>query len=109
MSRLGKWHSAENLKISRELISQKIGGQAAIVRDMLGNSVAADAILRFKADLAETNDIDAVRLTEALAAKLYWSQWTDAPIRWPQRDESRVPSHWKQFKSRISPLTHGSR
>src|SRR5215469_186448 len=88
------------LTISRELISQKIEGQAAIVRDMLGNPVAADAILRFKADLAETDDIDTVRLVESQAAKLFWSQWTDVPIRWPRKDEDRVPSHWKRFNSR---------
>jgi CRISPR/Cas system-associated endonuclease Cas1 len=37
------------LNISRELISQKIGGQAAILRDMLDKSVAADAIALFPA------------------------------------------------------------
>src|SRR5215831_4710879 len=56
------------LKISRELVSRKIDGQATIVRDMLENPVAAEAILRFKAELAETNDIDSVRIAEALAA-----------------------------------------
>jgi len=97
------------LNISRELISQKIDGQAAIVRDMLGNPVAADAILRFRAELAETHDIDAVRLAEAMAAKMYWSQWADVPIRWPLKDEPRVAAHWKVFGSRISPLTHSPR
>ena len=97
------------LKIARELISQKIGGQAAIVRDMLGNPVGADAILRFKTELAEAHDIDAVRLTEAQAAKMYWSQWADVPIRWPLKDEPRVAAHWKLFGSRISPLTHSPR
>ena len=97
------------LKISRELISQKIDGQAAIVRDMLDNSVGAEAILRFKAELAEGNDINAVRLTEALAAKMYWSQWANLPIRWVRKDEDRVPSHWKRFTSRISSITHSPR
>jgi CRISPR-associated protein Cas1 len=97
------------LKISRELISQKIDGQAAIVRDMLGNPVAADAILRFKTELAETHDIDAIRLVEAMAAKMYWSQWADVPVRWPLKDEPRVATHWKVFGSRISRLTHSPR
>jgi len=97
------------LKIARELISQKIDGQAAIVRDMLGSSVAAEAILRFKAELAETEDIDAVRLTEALAAKMYWSQWINLPIRWVRKDEDRVPAHWKRFTSRMSFITHSPR
>jgi CRISPR-associated endonuclease Cas1 len=97
------------LKISRELVSRKIEGQAAIVRDMLDNSVAAEAILRFKAELAETEDIDAVRLAEALAAKIYWSQWVDLPIRWVRKDEDRVAAHWKRFTSRMSSITHGAR
>jgi CRISPR-associated endonuclease Cas1 len=97
------------LTISRELISQKIDGQAAIVRDMLGNSVAAGAILRFKAELAETNNTDAVRLVESQAAKMYLSQWVDVSIRWVRKDEVRVPAHWKRFTSRISPITHSPR
>jgi CRISPR/Cas system-associated endonuclease Cas1 len=68
------WENGAALNISRELISQKIDGQVGIVRDMLGNPVAAEAILRFKAELAEANDIDSVRLAESLAEKLYWSQ-----------------------------------
>ena len=97
------------LRISKELISQKLDGQAALVRDMLRNSEAADAILRFKAALAETNSIEAVRMIEALAAKTYWSQWAGVAIRWPQKDERRVPAHWKRFGSRISPITHSPR
>jgi len=97
------------LKISRELVSQKLDGQAAIVRDMLDNSVAAEAMLRLKAGLAETNDIDAVRLVEAKIAKLYWHQWANLPIRWVRKDEARVPAHWKRFTSRISPITHSPR
>jgi CRISPR-associated endonuclease Cas1 len=97
------------LKISRELISRKIDGQAAIVGDMLGNPAAADAIIRFKAELEKTQDIDAIRLAEAQAAKMYWSQWADVPIRWPSKDEVLVPAHWKRFISRISPVTHSQR
>jgi CRISPR-associated protein Cas1 len=97
------------LKISRELISQKLDGQAAIVRDMLDNSVAADAILRFRAELVEMSTIDAVRLQEAQAAKIYWSQWVNLPIRWVRKDEVTAPAHWKRFMSRISPITHSAR
>jgi len=97
------------LKISREIISQKLDGQAAIIRDMLRNFAAADAILRFKRQLAETDDIDSVRLVEALGAKLYWSQFASIPIRWSRKDEDRVGAHWKIFGSRISPLTRSPR
>jgi CRISPR-associated endonuclease Cas1 len=97
------------LKISKELIGQKLAGQSTLVRDMLRDSVASNAIDRFRAELPSTESIDRVRLIEAQAAKLYWQVWSDLPIRWPRIDERRVPEHWKRFGSRISPLTHSPR
>lgn len=44
-----------------------------------------------------------------MAAKLYWQSWSEIPIRWPRKDERRVPEHWKRFGSRISLLTHSPR
>src|SRR5437870_2729176 len=63
------------LRISREIISEKLAGQAALVRDMLSNPVAADTIERFKADLPRAQSIESVRIIEAQAAKAYWSAW----------------------------------
>jgi CRISPR-associated protein Cas1 len=97
------------LKISKELISQKLAGQELLVRDMLHDPATADAIARFRAELPSADSIDVVRLIEAQAAKLYWRAWSEMPIRWPRKDESRVPEHWKRFGSRISPLTHSPR
>jgi CRISPR-associated endonuclease Cas1 len=97
------------LRISKELISQKLDGQAALVRAMLHNDVAVASISRFKADLPEAQSIETVRIIEAQAAKAYWSAWADVPIRWPRKDKRRIPEHWKQFGSRISPLTHSPR
>jgi CRISPR-associated protein Cas1 len=97
------------LKISRELISQKLAGQEPLVRDMLHDSVTADAIARFRVELPNAESIEAVRLIESQAARCYWQSWSDVPIRWPRKDERRVPEHWKRFGSRISPLTHSPR
>jgi CRISPR-associated endonuclease Cas1 len=97
------------LKISKELISQKLGGQELLVRDMLHDSATAGAIARFRADLSSAESLDRVRLIEAQAAKLYWHSWADLPIHWPRKDERCVPEHWKRFGSRISPLTHSPR
>jgi CRISPR-associated protein Cas1 len=97
------------LKISKEFISQKLAGQELLVRDMLHDSATADAIARFRIVLPSAESIDRVRLIEAQAAKLYWQAWSDVPIRWPRKDERRVPEHWKRFGSRISPLTHSPR
>ena len=43
------------------------------------------------------------------AAKTYWGAWADVPVRWPVKDERRIPEHWKRFGSRISPLTRSPR
>jgi CRISPR-associated endonuclease Cas1 len=97
------------LKISKELISQKLAGQELLVRDMLHDSTTADAIDRFGLVLSSAESIDRVRLIEAQAAKAYWQAWANLPIQWPRKDEHRVPEHWKRFGSRISPLTHSPR
>jgi CRISPR-associated endonuclease Cas1 len=97
------------LKISKELISQKLDGQATLVRDMLSDSVTAEAIDRFRIELPSAQSIESVRLIEAQAAKLYWQVWSAVPVRWPRRDERRVPEHWRRFGSRLSPLTHSPR
>jgi CRISPR-associated endonuclease Cas1 len=97
------------IKISKELISQKLAGQELLVRDILHNRATADAIARFRTLLPSAESLDRVRLIEAQAAKLYWHSWADVPILWPRTDERRVPEHWKRFGSRISPLTHSPR
>jgi CRISPR-associated endonuclease Cas1 len=97
------------LKISKELILQKLAGQELLVRDMLRDSATADAIARFRTTLPTAESIGRVMLIESQAAKLYWHSWADLPILWPRKDEKLVPNHWKRFSSRISSLTHSPR
>jgi len=97
------------LTISKELISQKLAGQELLVRDMLHDPATADAIAEFRAELPSAESIESVRLIESQAARAYWQAWSGVPIRWPRKDERRVPEHWKSFGSRISPLTHSPR
>ena len=97
------------LKISKELISQKLAGQELLARDMLHDSATADAIAQFRDELPKAENIEAVRLIEAQAARCYWQSWSNVPIHWPRKDERSVPEHWKRFNSRVSPLTHGPR
>ena|ERR1017187_9997081 len=97
------------LKISKELISQKLAGQETLVRDMLRDAATADAINRFKTELPNAGSIESVRLIEAQSARLYWQTFSGLLIKWLRKDEGRVPEHWKRFDSRISPLTHSPR
>ena len=97
------------LKISKQLISQKLAGQESVVRDMLNGFLAADTIARFRLELDSADNLDAVRLIESQAARCYWQSWSVVPICWPRKDQSRIPEHWKEFGSRISPLTRSPR
>jgi CRISPR-associated protein Cas1 len=97
------------LRISKELIRQKLEGQASLANDMLHDSVASNAIERFKTELTRAESIESVRLIESQAARVYWQSWADVSIQWVRKDERRVPDHWKRFRSRISPLTRSPR
>src|SRR5439155_25929745 len=97
------------IRISKELSTRQLDGQAALVRDMLHDSATADLIARFRDELPSTESIENVRWVEARTAKLYCSSWSDLPIRWPRKDDRRVAEHWKRFGSRISPITHSPR
>lgn len=97
------------LTIARELIRQKLAGQERLVRDLLHDPVSADAISRFRADLAEADSPDGVRILESRAAATYWDCWRDLPVTFPRQDLKRVPEHWRTFGTRKSPLTGSPR
>src|SRR5439155_19070846 len=63
------------LRISKEIIRQKLGGQSALVRDKLQNCAVARAIEKFRDDLSGADCIESVRVIEAQAAKHFWSAW----------------------------------
>ncbi|MBZ5658010.1 MAG: CRISPR-associated endonuclease Cas1 [Acidobacteriia bacterium] len=101
--------SGAALKITRELISQKLTGQEQVARHKLLDSSTADKIARFNAEIPKADSIGTVRLIEAQAALAYWSAWSTLPINFPRNDLRRVPGHWFRFGARISPLTGSPR
>lgn len=96
-------------RISRELIDRKLAGQQKVAIERLRDESTALAIQRFRSELAEVESIDAVRLIESRAARVYWSAWRTLPIMFPRKDLPRVPEHWRTFGSRISSLTGSPR
>src|SRR5260370_11086793 len=81
------------LKISKELISQKLAGQELLVRDMLHDPATADAIVRFRDGLPSADNLDVVRLIESQAARCYWQSWSALPICWPRKDDPPEPGN----------------
>jgi CRISPR-associated endonuclease Cas1 len=101
--------SGAALRITRELIRQKLAGQALVARCKLLDTSAADTIARFSHDLPKAKDNASIRLIEAQAASAYWSAWRTLPITFPKSEHSRIPAHWMSFGARISPLTGSPR
>jgi CRISPR-associated endonuclease Cas1 len=101
--------SGSAIEIARELISQKLDGQAKVVREKLLDDATADAILQCKAELASAETAATIMLLESQAGRAYWSAWRNLTINFPKSDLRRVPDHWRTFGSRISALTGSPR
>ena len=101
--------SGTAFRISRELIDRKLAGQGRVARESLHDEGASELIHRLRSELAEVESIDAIRLVESRAAKVYWKAWRTLSIKFPDRENSRVPEHWRSFGSRASALTGSPR
>ncbi len=101
--------SGNAIRIASELIDKKLAGQEQVARDKLQAPENADAIHRYRSELAEAETPESVRLIESQAASVYWAAWRTLPITFPRKDEPRVPGHWRVFGARISPLTGSPR
>lgn len=101
--------SGAALRITRELIRQKLTGQELVARNKLLDTTTADTIARLGADLPTAENIASIRLIEAQAASAYWSAWRMLPLTFPKKDLLRIPEHWRRFGTRVSPLTGSPR
>ena len=101
--------SGAALRITRELITQKLAGQEKVARHTLLDSMTAEEIARFRAEVATAESLATIRLLESRGAAAYWSAWRTLPINFPRNDLLRVPDHWRTFGSRMSPLTRSPR
>ena len=97
------------VQIARGLIDKKLLGQERVVRYKLLATDCADSIARYREELANANSSERIRQVESQAAGAYWSAWRTLPIRFPRKDESRIPHHWRTFGTRVSPLTGSPR
>ncbi len=101
--------SGAALRITRELITQKLTGQEQVARNKLLDTATADAIARFRSELLTADSTPTFRLIESQAAAAYWSAWRTLPVNFPRNDLPRVPDHWRSFRARVSPLTGSPR
>src|SRR5713226_660342 len=67
--------SDTSMRIARELIDKKLAGQEQVARHKLFAVENAEAIHRYRSELAEADSPDSVRLIESQAASAYWAAW----------------------------------
>src|SRR6266852_4674600 len=101
--------SGTAIRIARELIDKKLAAQEQVARHKLFATENGDTIHRYRAELAEADTPESVRLIESKAAGAYWAAWRTLRISFPRKDESCVPEHWRVFGTRVSPLTGSPR
>jgi CRISPR-associated endonuclease Cas1 len=102
-------HSGVAVRISSQLISQKLEGQERIARDVFRDLAITQTIASFRASLESASSIQEIRQLESQAAQAYWSAWRELPINFPTSDLNRVPQRWKTFGTRKSPITGSPR
>src|SRR5262249_20084921 len=101
--------SGAALRITRELIRQKLAGQETVAKHKLLDTRTAEIIARFTEEISKAENASSIRLIESQAALAYWSAWRTLPINFPKNDLPRIPWHWLSFGARISPLTGSPR
>jgi CRISPR-associated endonuclease Cas1 len=99
--------------IVRRLLAEKVAAQAetliAVERVVRVDDITVTALRAAAAALHVAVGRDELRLAEAQAAAAYWSAWSAVPVNFARRDVDRVPTHWRTFGSRTSPLTGNPR
>jgi CRISPR-associated endonuclease Cas1 len=101
--------SGAALPIASKLIEKKLLGQEQVARYKLLDVRTADTISSYRAQLAQAETPERIRIIESRAAGAYWAIWRNLPINFPRKDEPRVPEHWRTFGTRVSPLTGSPR
>jgi CRISPR-associated endonuclease Cas1 len=101
--------SGAALRITRELVNQKLSGQELVARNKLLDTTTADTVGNFRAELTTAEDTASIRSIEAQAAAVYFSALRTLPLTFPKKDLPRIPEHWRSFGTRISPLTGSAR
>ena len=103
--------SPAGLAVVRYLLTAKLQGQAAVLRDVFGADETATTIADLADGIGVAENADECRQLEAVAAAAYFATWADhtaTMVGFVAKDRSRVPPHWRVFDSRRSAITGAS-
>ncbi len=94
------------LAVTRYLISEKLRGQAEVLRAHLAEVSAAETIAELATAVFErTASIEEVRQLEAAAANVYFASFErTVEVTFARKDLPRIPTHWSRFNGRRSSI-----
>src|SRR5688572_28556266 len=95
-------HSDGGLAIARELLLEKVNGQARVLDFFNGQAEIRRAMSVALDMIAESRSMDELRFVESRAAAAYWSAWENVPVHFAGREAKHVPAHWRTFGTRRS-------
>jgi CRISPR-associated endonuclease Cas1 len=97
------------IKIARELIVHKLYEQEQVIRKFFKDCPSSSVIAEARRAVFKAKTNEEIRRWEAKGALAYWGTMREVPVSFSKADLSKIPEHWKQFGSRVSPLTNSPR
>jgi CRISPR-associated protein Cas1 len=95
------------LEIARWILTKKIEGQMRVAREIAGTSdPQIEACLTA---MMNASSVGRLVQAEASAANAYWRHWELVELPFARREVQKLPSEWRTFGPRSSPLTKGPR
>jgi CRISPR-associated endonuclease Cas1 len=101
---LAPWDGT-GLDIMRNVLIDKMRGQAAVLVRISGAERARAIILAAVEEMGPATTLQGMRIIEGKAALAYWRSWEHVPVSWVRHDEPKVPDHWRSFGARMSPVS----
>ena len=104
--------SGQAIAHSRWLVDAKLAGQITNLGRFGAKAAvdeAVDVIETNRHQLAAAETVDDLRLCEAFAAAAYWQALAHSPVRFAHREVDQIPSLWRTFGGRSSPMANGPR
>ncbi|MDA8310237.1 MAG: CRISPR-associated endonuclease Cas1 [Actinomycetota bacterium] len=100
--------SPVGLRIVRDLLAEKLRGQAAVLTRTFAADDTASTILDLAGGIEVAGSVDECRQLEAVAAAAFFACWAGHPataVGFVAKDRRRVPPHWSAYDSRRSAIT----
>lgn len=88
----------QRLRISKQLLTDKVDGQARVAKEVLHQPEIAQTILDRKQTLGWATSVTELQGYEGKAAEAYWSAWHD--VRFETKGRIPLPEHWSEFRGR---------